>query len=122
ELSPEHVEGLAVQAPRGPLEAGRVDEVRRADLGHPHGQLRVAADDGARGAGMVEMDVREKQVADFPERGAAFTEPFLEAVERRRWSAVEEKRAARAVEHVDADRALCTQEPQVNGEQRIHNP
>ena len=43
ELLPEAVEVVAVEPPRRGLEPRRVDEVRRADLGHPDGQLRDAA-------------------------------------------------------------------------------
>ena len=64
ELAPEAVEVVAVQPPRAALEPARVDEVRRADLRDVHLQARVLAHEHARGAGMVEVDVGEQQVAD----------------------------------------------------------
>src|SRR2546429_638248 len=71
ELPPEPFERLAVESPRARLELGRVDEVGRADLGDMDLQAGMLADEHTGGAGVVEMDVREQQVADVAERQAA---------------------------------------------------
>ena len=67
QLAPELVERIAVEPPGAPLQPRRVDQVRRADLRHPHGQIRVLADEHARRARVVEMDVREQQALDVGE-------------------------------------------------------
>ena len=56
---------------RSPRAARRVDEVRRADLRDVNLQRRVLAHERARGAGMVEVDVREEQVPDVAELEAS---------------------------------------------------
>ena len=81
ELAPQRVEGVAVEPARARLEPRRVDEVRRADLRDVHLQARVLADEHARGAGVVEVDVREQQVADVGEREALLVEPPLQRLE-----------------------------------------
>jgi len=64
ELAPERVERLTVEAARGTFEPRRVDEMRRPDLGDPDGQPRVTANERAGRPRVVEMDMREHQVAD----------------------------------------------------------
>ena len=73
--------------------AGRVDDVRRADLGDVHAQPGVLADERAGGAGVVEVDVREQQVADVGELEAALGER-LPSAPGGRWSG--RSRGARA--------------------------
>ena len=63
ELAPEPVEIVAVQPARARLEPRRVDEVRRPDLRDVHLEAGMLADERARGACVVEVDVREQQVA-----------------------------------------------------------
>ena len=80
ELAPERVEGVAVQAARAALEALRVDEVRRADRAR-----RAPAAPGCSrtstpgGAGVVEVDVAEQQMADVGQREAAVARPAFSA-------------------------------------------
>ena len=64
ELAPERVEQVAVQPPRASLEAGGLDEMRRADRRDVHLEARMLADQDARRARMVEVDVREEQMPD----------------------------------------------------------
>ena len=104
ELAPERVEPLAVEPPRRGLEPRRVDEVRRADRRDPDLQLRVLAHDRARGARMVEMDVREQQVADVGELEPALAKALLQPGERRRRPAVEQGGPVVGLDDVDADR------------------
>ena len=71
QLAPERVEIVAVDAAARSARAGRVDEVRRADLRDVNLEARMLADERARGPGVVEMDVREQQVAEVGELEAA---------------------------------------------------
>jgi hypothetical protein len=67
-------------------------------------ELWVLADEAARGAGVVEVDVREEEVLDVPELVTAPREPGLERVEAARGAAVEERRPRLGLEQVGADR------------------
>ena len=71
ERAPERVEGVAVQPAGAALEPRRVDDVRRADRRDVHLEARVLADERARGACVVEVDVREEEVPDVLELEAA---------------------------------------------------
>ncbi len=75
QLAPERVERVAVEAPRAPLEPRRVDQVRRADFRHVHLQIGMLTDEHPRGARMVEMNVRQEQVAQVGERQPLLGEP-----------------------------------------------
>ena len=112
-LAPEAVEVVAVEPPRRGLEPRRVDEVRRADLGDPHRQLWVALHDRAGGARVVEVDVREQQMANVGQLELELAQALLEARQGRRGAAVEERRAVVGLDEVDADRALQAEEMQV---------
>ena len=68
ELAPERVERVAVEPARALLEPLGLDEVRRADRRDVHLQAGVLADEHARRAGVVEVDVREQEMADVGER------------------------------------------------------
>src|SRR5207342_14846 len=65
QLAPELVEGVAVEAPGASLQPRGIEQVRRADLGDPDLQTGVLADERSRGAGVIEVDVREEQVLDL---------------------------------------------------------
>ncbi len=78
QFSPELVEGVAVQPARAALEPGGVDEVRRADLGDVHLQSRMLADEDARRARMVEVDVAEEQMTHVLEREAVVGQSLLQ--------------------------------------------
>ena len=104
EFSPERVEEVAVEPPRRALEARGVDEMGSTDLGDPNGQLRVLADERPGRTCMVEMDVREQQVADVVECDAACGEPASKRLVGRGRAAVEERRAVVGLDEVDPDR------------------
>src|SRR5439155_22327611 len=106
ELSPERLERVAVQAACAGLETAWVDEVWRADLRHVHLQVRMPPHEGPRRAGVIEMDVREQDVADIAERRSAFTQSALEVSEARSRAAVEEGGAVLRLQEVRADDAL----------------
>src|SRR5215210_291675 len=84
-----------------------------ADLRDMNAQLRVAPNENARRPGVVEMDVREQQVADVRQPEPAFAEPLLERTQAARRPAVEERRPVDGVEQVDADDALVALEAEV---------
>ena len=67
ELAEERVERRSVESPRARLELRRICEVRRSDLRDVHLEPRVLADEHARGARVVEVDVGEQQVAEVDE-------------------------------------------------------
>src|SRR4051812_47491918 len=57
ELTPEGVEGVAVESPGARLEPAGIGKVRRADLRDVHLQFGVIAHEHACSAGVVEVDV-----------------------------------------------------------------
>jgi hypothetical protein len=65
ELAPKVVERVAVEASRAALEPRGIDQVRCADFGDVDLQCWVFPDEGAGGAGVIEVDVAEEQVADL---------------------------------------------------------
>jgi hypothetical protein len=103
ELAPELVERVAVEAPRARLEPLGVDEVRQPDLGDVHGEGRVLADEHPRRAGVVEVDVREEQVAEVAELEPARPERVPERRHAGRRSAVEQRGAVVGVDQVRPD-------------------
>ena len=121
ELAPEPVEVVAVEPPRAALEPARVDEVRRADLGDVHLQPGVLADEHAGCARMVEMDVREQQVAHVGELEAALGEPRLQLGHARRRPAILQRGPVVGVEEVGADHPLVAEMAQVERlEHQLH--
>ena len=106
ELAPERVERRPVEPARARLELRRVDEVRRADLGDVHLQPRALAHERARGSRVVEVDVREEQVADVGEVEAALGESGLQVRDAGRRAAVEERGPVDRVEEVAPDHVL----------------
>ena len=74
--------------------------MRRADLGDVHLQAGVLAHEHARGAGVVEVDVREQQVADVGELEAALGEPCLQLGHAGRGAAVQSARPVLGLEQV----------------------
>ncbi len=91
QLSPQRVERCPIQSPRARLELRRVDEVRCADLRDVHLKPRMLADEHACRPRVVEVDVREKQVADVGEVEAPLREPCLQVRDACRRTAVEER-------------------------------
>ena len=102
ELTPEHVERVAVEPPRARLEPARLDEMRRADRGDVHLQRGVRAHEGAGRAGMVEVDVGEEQVRHVPELEPAVGEAGLEVRDARGRPAVEQRDAVVRLDEVAA--------------------
>jgi hypothetical protein len=80
--------------------------VRRADLGDVDLETRVLPNEDTRGAGVVEVDVAEEEVADVGRREPARREALLECREIARRAAVEERRPVLGLEQVAADDAL----------------
>jgi hypothetical protein len=106
ELAPEVVERVAVEAAGAVLELRRVGEVRGADLGDVHLQLRVSAHEDAGGAGVIEVDVAEEEVAEVFELQAALLQPPLERRDATRRPAVEERQPVVGLDEVAADDSL----------------
>jgi hypothetical protein len=69
-------------------------------------QLRVLADEDPRGAGVVEMDVAEQQMAQIRELDAVLLEPPLERRDAARRPAVEQREPVVGLDEVATDDAL----------------
>src|SRR5919201_5002625 len=106
QLTPELVERVAVEPPGAPLQAGRIDEMWGADLRDVHLQPRVLAHEHAGRARVVEVDVREQQVAQVGELEAALPQAFFQPRHAGGGAAVEERRPIRRLEQVAPDHPL----------------
>ena len=102
-LSPERVELVAVEPPCAGLQARGIDEVRRPDRGDVHRQLRVLLHEHAGGARVVEMDVREQQMAHITQLVAALREPRFQRRHTDGRAAIEEGQSLGRVQKVRAD-------------------
>ena len=105
ELAPELVEGVAVQAPRARLEPRRVDDVRRADLRDVDDQVGVLPHERPGRSGVVEVDVREEEVAQVAELDAAGRDRLAQRREAARRAAVEEREPVVRLDQVRGDPA-----------------
>ena len=81
---------------------------------------RVLAHEEAGGARVVEVDVREQEMAQVGDRDAVLGEPGAERFERRCGTAVMESRAFGGVEQVRADDALAAEVEEVDEERLRH--
>jgi len=92
ELAPEPVEVVPVQTARACIEAGRVDKVRRSDLAHVHLELWIPADESADCPRVVQVDVRQHEMAEVFDPEPLFGEAPFEPAEAGRRPAVDERR------------------------------
>jgi hypothetical protein len=92
ELSPETVEVVPVQPPGAALEPAWIDEVGSADLAHIDPQARVPPHEGAGSARVVEMDMRQDEMADVLERHPVSCEAVFQRAKTARRAAVHERR------------------------------
>jgi hypothetical protein len=92
QLAPETVEVVPVQPPGAALEPARIDEVRRTNLAHVDPEARVPAHEDAGSARMVEVDMREYEMAHVRERHPVSREAFFERAETARGPAVHQRR------------------------------
>jgi hypothetical protein len=118
ELTPELVEGLAVQPAGTRFEPRRIDDVRRADLGDVDDEIGVSPDEYACCARVIEMDVRQQQVTNVGQREASLGEPRLEALDRGGRAAVEQCRAVLRLDDVRADRPGTAEVEEIDGVRR----
>ena len=109
ERPPQPLELIQEDPPSAAFQPARVDEVRRADLGDVHGQSRVLPHEHPRGARVIEVDVRQKEMAQIGRGDAVLPETGPEGVDRRRRAAVEQRRPVGGVEQVGADDTLGTE-------------
>ena len=79
--------------------------MRRADLGDVHLQRGVLPHERACGAGVVEVDVREKEVADVAQLEPSLGEAGLQGRDARRRAAVVERQPVVGLEGVAPDGA-----------------
>ena len=122
ELAPERVERVPVQTTRASFQAAGVDEVRSADLRDVHLQARLLADENAGRACVVEVDVREQEMAEVGQRDAQLGESLLQRRDARGGPAVVEPEAVLGLEQVHADHALLALVVKVHRIRRRHAP
>jgi hypothetical protein len=120
DLSPEHVEHIAVKSPCAPLEPFGIDEVGRTSLGDVHSQARVGRDECAGGAGVIEVDVGDEQVAKIGDREAELGKPGFERGESRTRSGIYERETVVEIKQIGAKKLLFTEETEV--EKLAHAP
>ena len=113
QLAPERVELVAVEPAGALLEPARVDEMRRPDRRDVYLQLGMLAHEHARGAGVVEVDVREQQVAHVVQFEPAQTQALLQHGHAGGGPAVEERRSLGRLQQVDADHPLAAEVQEV---------
>ena len=94
--------------------------MRKPDFGDPDGQVRLLPDERAGGAGVIEVDVREQQVADVGQFDPVLAEAGDESRQCRGRAAVLESEPVRGFEQVHADRVFPAAEPQVDEAKRSH--
>src|SRR3954451_3243650 len=92
ELAPEPVEVVRVEPTRARLQAGRIDEVRRTDLADVHRELRVPMHESAGRAGVVQVNVRQDEMAEILDRESLRGKAFLEHAQARRGPAIDQRR------------------------------
>jgi hypothetical protein len=81
ECSPQPIHRGAVESSGAVEELFRVDQVRRTALVHVDGDARMLAEDGAAGAGVIEVDVGEKDRLDVAQAQAAVRQLGAQLVE-----------------------------------------
>ncbi len=87
--------------------------MRGADLRHVHLQLGVLADEHARRARVVEVDVREEQVPHVAELESALGQAGLQRGQADRGPAVLQRGPVLGLEQVGADHSLAAEVVQV---------
>ena len=87
-----------------------------------HLQAGVLADEHTRGSGMVEVDVRKKQVPDIRQRQALLGQALLQRRDARRGPAVLQREPVVGLQQVDADHALVAEVMQVERIRGRHLP
>src|SRR5262249_13683742 len=81
-------------------------------LRHPDGELRMTSHDGAGGARVIEVDVREEQVTDVRQRKTVLFQAGLETRQRRRRPAVEQRETVVRLDDIHPD--LLRASPEVH--------
>src|SRR5256885_9911291 len=76
-------------------------------------QRRMLAHEDAGSAGVIEMDVREEEVAQVLELEAALVQRIMQVRDARRRTAVVERRTVLGLEDVRRDDALCILEVEI---------
>ena len=79
-----------------------------------HGQSRVLAHEDACRARVVEVDVREQEMAEIGDREAVVGEGFAQRLDRRCRPAVEERRPPGRLEEIRRDDALVAEVAEVD--------
>ena len=92
ELAPEPIEVVPVQTARACIEAGRVDEVGRSDLAHVHLEPWIPVDESAGCPGVVQVDVRQHEMAEVFNPEPLLGEALFEPAEAGGRPAVDERR------------------------------
>jgi hypothetical protein len=117
ELAPEPVEIVAVEPPDARFQARRVDQVGCPDVAHVYLKAWILPYEGAGSAGVIQVDVRQQQVAEILESEAVRTQAGLERAETGARPAVDQRRLV-AWKEIRRDDPRAPQVVQVDQERR----
>ena len=113
-LAPQPIHRVAVQPCGARQQLRRIDQVRRARFVDEHAQPRIVAHERARGARMIEMDVRQQQRRHVGHRDAGAFELASKHGKGARWSGIDQRHAAFAVQHAGGDDARHALKQQID--------
>ncbi len=98
-LSPQTIHIRAPQPRRAGEQFVRSGHVRRAFLVHEHAERRVGLHEGAGGARVVQMDVRQEKHAHVRQVDARLCECAAQYRQRARWTWIDERNAGRTMKN-----------------------
>jgi hypothetical protein len=97
ELSPQLVHAITVDARRALDQLRRVHHVLDAALVHEHFDVRVRSDDRSCGAGVIEVDMSQQDVADVRPSDAVRLQPEFERLQTSGWTGIDDGDASMAL-------------------------
>ncbi len=119
DLAPQPVHVVAVQPRRAVDQLLRIDHVRRAALVHEHRDVRVRADDRAGRAGVIEVDVRQQDVAHVVPAHAVLLQAELERGQTRRRPGIDDRDASVGLHDAARDRVRAAEELEIDPRQAV---
>ena len=113
-VAPQPVHVLTVQPASARQQLRRIDHVRRAARMDEHVDMRMTLEDRSCRPCMIEMDVREKDLADILKAHRFAFERRFQRLKRRRWPRVDQCDACRAVKDSRGNQLRATKKVQVD--------
>ena len=114
ELAPQSIHVAAEEPRRAVEQPRRIDHVCRTALMHEHGDVRMLAHDRPCGTRVVQVNVRQHQVAHVAPSDAVRLQALLERTEARRWPRVNDGDTARALHNRRGDDVGSPEKPEVD--------